>query len=74
MCIQCVQVAVQFQSHRLLKVRPVEVSQHVEQVPADLLYQGLKRVGELLAWREKTEADKRDWFMNKHHEGGKKKG
>lgn len=49
MCIQSVQVALQFQSYRLFKVRPVEVSQHVEQVPADLLYQGLKGVGELFA-------------------------
>lgn len=52
MCIQSVQVALQVQSHRLFKVRPVEVSQHVEQVPADLLYQGLKGVGELFTWGE----------------------
>lgn len=53
MCIQSVQVALQLQSHCLFKVRPVEVSQHVEQVPADLLHQGLKGVGELFAWRER---------------------
>lgn len=53
MCIESVQVALQVQSHRLFKVRPVEVSQHVEQVPADLLYQGLKRVGELFACMDK---------------------
>lgn len=44
-------MALQLQSHGLFKVRPVEVSQHVEQVPADLLHQGLKGVGELFAWR-----------------------
>lgn len=49
MCIQSVQVALQVQSHRLFKVRPVEVSQHVEQVPADLLYQGLEGVRKLFA-------------------------
>lgn len=47
MCVQSVQVALQVQSHRLFKVRPVEVRQHVEQVPADLLHQGLEGVGEL---------------------------
>lgn len=55
MCIQSVQVALQVQSHRLFKVRPVEVSQHVEQVPADLLDQGLKGVGKLFAYRERGE-------------------
>lgn len=49
MCVQSVQVALQVQSHRLFKVRPVEVSQHVEQVPADLLHQGLEGVGKLFA-------------------------
>lgn len=58
MCVQSVQVALQVQSHRLFKVRPVEVSQHVKQIPADLLHQGLEGVGKLFAWEE--ERDKQE--------------
>lgn len=45
MCVECVQVSLQLQSHGLFKVRPVNVRQHVEQEPAHLLHQGLERVG-----------------------------
>jgi len=68
MCIQSVQVALQLQSHRLFKVRPVEVSQHVEQVPADLLHQGLEGVGELFAWRERRGNTTRRDRVRRHHE------
>lgn len=52
MCVQCVQVSLQLQSHRLFKVRPVNVRQHVEQIPTDLLHQRLERVGKVFAWKE----------------------
>ena len=42
MCIESVQVSLEVQGHRLLKVGPVQMSQHVEQEPADLLYQRIK--------------------------------
>lgn len=52
MCVQCVQVSLQLQSHRLFKVRPVNVRQHVEQISTDLLHQRLERVGKVFAWKE----------------------
>lgn len=49
MCVQCVQVSLQLQSHGLFKMRPVNVCQHVEQIPTDLLHQRLERVGKVFA-------------------------
>ncbi len=49
MSVQCVQVSLQLQSHRLFKVSTVDVSQHVKQIPADLLHQRLERVGKVFA-------------------------
>lgn len=64
MCVQSVQVTLQVQGHCLLKVSPVEVSQDVEEVPANLLYQRVKRVGELFACTEKERREKgeRAWL------------
>lgn len=48
MCEKCVQVSVQVHGHCLPVVGPVDVSQHVEEIPADLFHQRLKGIGELL--------------------------
>lgn len=66
MCIESVQVALQVQCHCLFKVRPVEVSQHMEQVAADLLHQGVKGVGEFFAWGKSETVRKGKNFADVH--------
>lgn len=49
MHVQCVQVSMQLKGQGLLEVGPVDVAQHVKQILADLLHQGLEGAGEFSA-------------------------